>query len=216
MALNLLIVDDHPLVRSGICHELEERLDDANIVEAGSVAEAIDVLAATTIDVAVLDLRLNAESGLDIARHIVDNGLTAQCVVLTSYASPQNIVTSHETGCVVAFLEKSLDVEPLVAAIDAAANGLSSLTVASVRAAEAAIHRDGCYNPTDFTKRERSIAESVADGLSDSAIAEKLNLAGSTVRNNLTAIYRKLSVESRTQLAALVWATRGTDPSFSA
>lgn len=214
MAIELLVVDDHPLVRTGICHALAEELSDVHINEASTVSEAIDVVMSRPIDVAVLDLRVGPDSGLTVAEKVASEGLGVRCIVLTSFASPQNLVAAHETGSVTAFIEKTLDVGPLVSAVRAAVDGLSSLTLATVRAAQAEIERDGQYNPIDFTMRERSIAELVADGLSDTAIAEKLNLAGSTVRNNLTAIYRKLGVESRTQLAALVWTTRRTDPAF--
>jgi DNA-binding NarL/FixJ family response regulator len=59
-----------------------------------------------------------------------------------------------------------------------------------------------------LTKRELEIAELIADGLSDAEISETLHLASSTVRNNLTTIYQKVGVESRTLLAGLVWESR--------
>ena len=66
----------------------------------------------------------------------------------------------------------------------------------------------GALDRDILTKRELEIAELIADGLSDAEISETLHLASSTVRNNLTTIYQKVGVESRTLLAGLVWESR--------
>ena len=137
------------------------------------------------------------------------------CVVLTSFASPQSILAAFDTGVVNAFLEKSLDIEPLAAAIEAASNGFSSLTLSVAREAARDIENAGGYNPAEFTERENAIAQLVADGLSDTAIAEELHVACSTIRNHLTSIYRKLNVDSRTQLASRVWRQRASSPALA-
>ena len=98
------------------------------------------------------------------------------------------------------------------AAIDAASKGFSSLTLSVAREAARDIQSEGGYNPAEFTERENAIAQLVADGHSDTAIAEELNIASSTIRNHLTSIYRKLDVESRTQLASRVWRQRASSP----
>ena len=78
----------------------------------------------------------------------------------------------------------------------------------SSRAAAAELGSQGALDRDSLTKRELEIAELIADGLSDSEISETLHLAPSTVRNNLTTIYQKVGVESRTLLAGLVWESR--------
>ncbi len=207
--MRVLLVDDHPMVRRGIKAGLESTFEnDIEISEAGSVAEAIAAFDSDTFDVAVLDLRLGEGSGLDVARHITENDLSTRCVVFTSVKSPRSVIAAFESGSVSAYLEKDSDLEPLAEAMEAAAKGFSMLSHADARAAAAELGSQGALDRSSLTKRELEIAELIADGLSDSEISETLHLAASTVRNNLTTIYQKVGVESRTLLAGLVWESR--------
>ncbi len=212
--MNVLVVDDHPLVRTGIAAALQLKIPDAAIHEAGSTVEAVGVLGEHDIDVVTLDLRLEEGSGLEVARHIAEHDMSTLCVVFTSVASPHALVAAFNTGVVTAFLEKGVEVDPLAEAVQAASEGRVLLNERDIRGALDQIRSSG-LDPTLFTPREGSIAELVADGLSDVLIARKLNISSSTVRNNLTTMYRKAGVESRTQLAALVWDTRFKLAQFS-
>ena len=155
-----------------------------------------------------MDLRLGEGSGLDIARHITDSDLPTRCVVFTSVKSPRSLIAAFESGSVSAYLEKDSDLEPLTEAIDATVKGFSMLTHSDARTAAAERGSQGALDRDILTKRELEIAELIADGLSDAEISETLHLASSTVRNNLTTIYQKVGVESRTLLAGLVWERR--------
>tara|TARA_B100001996_G_scaffold88968_1_gene65986 strand:+ start:925 stop:1566 length:642 start_codon:yes stop_codon:yes gene_type:complete len=207
--MKVLLVDDHPMVRMGIKAGLESTFEEGvEITEAGSVAEAIAALDDAVFDIAVLDLRLGEGSGLDVARHISENDLSARCVVFTSVKSPRSLIAAFESGSVSAYLEKDSDLKPLAEAMEATAKGFSMLTHADARAAAAELGSQGALDRDSLTKRELEIAELIADGLSDAEISEALHLASSTVRNNLTTIYQKVGVESRTLLAGLVWESR--------
>ncbi len=207
--MKVLLVDDHPMVRMGIRAGLESTFgDNVEIVEAESVAEAVVAVDSGSFDIAVLDLRLGEGSGLDIARHITDSDLPTRCVVFTSVKSPRSLIAAFESGSVSAYLEKDSDLEPLTEAIEATVKGFSMLTHSDARTAAAELGSQGALDRDLLTKRELEIAELIADGLSDAEISETLHLASSTVRNNLTTIYQKVGVESRTLLAGLVWESR--------
>ena len=120
MQHKILILDDHPLVRSGIRVSLEDTFPDCEVWEASTVDEAISITEENSPTVAVIDLRLQDESGLQYAEYVAREEKDIPCVVLTSFSSPQSILAAFDTGAVNAFLEKSLDIEPLAAAIDAA------------------------------------------------------------------------------------------------
>ncbi|MBL6635794.1 MAG: response regulator transcription factor [Ilumatobacteraceae bacterium] len=209
--MNLLIVDDHPLVRTGIRTGLEGYFSESSIREAGSVAEALDLLSSSTIDVAILDLRLGDGSGIEIADRIADLDIDTRCVIFTSVITPLAVIGAFNSGTVYAIVEKGVDIVPLGQAVQNAANGLSSLTAVAVKRAEEEITLSGGLGSIELTERERTIAELVADGLSDRDISQTLSLAASTVRNNLSTIYTKLHVESRTQLAILIWRQRSIE-----
>ena len=207
--MKVLLVDDHPMVRMGNRAGLESTFGEGvEIIEAESVAEAVAALDGGSFDIAVLDLRRGEASGLDIARHITDSDLSTRCVVFTSVKSPRSLIAAFESGSVSAYLEKDSDLEPLTEAIEATAKGFSMLTHSDARAAAAELGSQGALDREILTKRELEIAELIADGLSDAEISETLHLASSTVRNNLTTIYQKVGVESRTLLAGLVWESR--------
>lgn len=204
--IHILIVDDHAVVRDGIRVNLERAIPEATVSEVGAVAEAVEILEKEVIDIVILDLRLDDGSGLEVAAAIRDRGIQSRCVVFTSVGSPAAVVEAFDTGVVSSFLEKGVDVEPLVAAIRSAyAGGGREEAVSAVKAAAQAIKDSGGFDFSTLTKRERSIAELVAEGLSDADIASALYIALPTVRNNLTAIYKKAGVSSRTRLAGLVW-----------
>ena len=207
--MKVLLVDDHPMVRMGIRAGLESTFgEDVEIIEAESVPEAVEALDGGLFDIAVLDLRLGEGAGLDIARYITDSDLSTRCVVFTSVKSPRSLIAAFESGSVSAYLEKDSDLEPLTEAIEATAKGFSMLTHSDARAAAAELGSQGALDREILTNRELEIAELIADGLSDAEISDTLHLASSTVRNNLTTIYQKVGVESRTLLAGLVWESR--------
>jgi len=209
--MNLLIVDDHPLVRAGVRAGLEGYFSGSEIREAGSVEEALTALTATSIDVAILDLRLGDGSGIEIADKVAELDLDTRCVIFTSVITPLAVIGAFNSGTVYAIVEKGVDIVPLGQAVQNAANGLSSLTSIAVKRAEEEISLSGGLGSTQLTERERTIAELVADGLSDRDISKSLSIAASTVRNNLTTIYAKLHIESRTQLAILIWRQRSIE-----
>lgn len=198
--MKVLVVDDHPLLRNAVAHAISTSIDDSEVIQVGTVAESIASLEDNSVDIVALDLRLDDESGLDVARYITSNDLRARCVVFTSVITPQAKMAAFETESVTAFLEKGFDADFLVEAIVASAKGFASLTLADYRAAEEELRASGDITPSMLTPRESEIADLVGDGLADSEIAEKLFLATSTVRNHLQNIYAKVNVDSRNQL----------------
>lgn len=206
--MKILVLDDHPVVRTGIKAGLEAELPHLEIAEATNLAEANELVDEGDIEIAILDLRLKEESGLHLAVRIADNGLATRCIVLTSVLTPRILIDAFNTGTVVACLEKDSDLNPLIEAISAAAKGMSSLTPLDVRSAEKELRNQGKLVVGDLTPRELEISFLIADGLTDTEISDDLHLATSTVRNTLSNIYKKLGLDGRTQLAAAIWELR--------
>lgn len=207
-SISIVLIDDHPIVRSGIS-TLMSLTNDLNVVgEAESVATAIELLGQVDPDIAVLDLRLPDGPGLDVARWIAENRRRTRCVVLTSVPTDRAIVAAYETGAVMAFLAKEADIDPLLNAIRQVAQGHALLDAFTVRDASARLDQSGVHQLDALSERELKIAQLVAAGLSDTQIAEQLHVSLSTVRNALSSMYSKLSIERRTQLVRLVWLAR--------
>lgn len=207
-SISIVLIDDHPIVRSGIS-TLMSLTNDLNVVgEAESVATAIELLGQVDPDIAVLDLRLPDGPGLDVARWIAENRRRTRCVVLTSVPTDRAIVAAYETGAVMAFLAKEADIDPLLDSIRQVAQGHALLDAFTVRDASARLDEYGVHQLDALGERELKIAQLVAGGLSDTQIAEQLHVSLSTVRNALSSMYSKLSIERRTQLVRLVWLAR--------
>ena len=209
----ILLVDDHETVRMGVGAALRHHWESDSrggpeIVEADSVSSALQQLSETVIDVAIVDLRLGDGSGLQIAQAVSDNRLDTRCVVLTSLKSPRALIKCFETGAVAAFIEKADGIKNLIEAVEVAANGYSMLDARDVAAARQQLIDQGGLDRSLLTEKENRFADLVADGFSDQEIADQMFVAATTVRNVLSRIYKKLDIEGRNRLSAMVWQDR--------
>jgi DNA-binding NarL/FixJ family response regulator len=185
----------------GICGGLAQELTTEHVIhEASTVAEAIELLDNNDVDVAILDLRLVDESGLEVARYISDNGINTRSIVLTSHASDRTMVAAYDAK-VAAFIEKSTEFGPL---LDAIMDTSTNTFVADAADAANGLKVAGAFNPDVLTPRQNEIANLAAWGMTDGELAEHIFVSEKTVRNTLSEIYRKLNVANRTQLAVLV------------
>jgi len=208
---SVVLIDDHAVVRSGFKALLSTN-DDINVIgDADSVTEGIKLVEALNPEVAVLDLRLPDGSGLDVARWIAKNNSTTRCIVLTSVPTDRAMVAAFASGAVSAFLTKESQIEGLTHAIRDVAQGKTLFDGFSARAAAARLEAHGYDHLDKLSIREREMADLVADGFSDEHIASTTCSAVSTVRNNLSSAYAKLSIDSRTQLSRIIWLSRMDD-----
>lgn len=209
----ILLVDDHETVRMGVGAALRHHWESdtesgPEIIEADSVRSALQKLGETVVDVAIIDLRLGDGSGLQIAQAVSDNRLETRCVVLTSLKSPRALIKCFETGAVAAFIEKADGIKNLIEAVEVAANGYSMLDARDVAAARQQLIEQGGLDRSLLTEKENRFADLVADGFSDQEIADQMFVAATTVRNVLSRIYKKLDIEGRNRLSAMVWQDR--------
>ncbi len=209
----ILLVDDHETVRMGVGAALRHHWESdshggPDIIEADSVSSALQQLSETVIDVAIVDLRLGDGSGLQIAQAVSDNRLDTRCVVLTSLKSPRALIKCFETGAVAAFIEKADGIKNPIEAVQVAANGYSMLDARDVAAARQQLIDQGGLDRSLLTEKENRFADLVDDGFSDQEIADQMFVAATTVRNVLSRIYKKLDIEGRNRLSAMVWQDR--------
>lgn len=210
---SILVVDDHETVRLGVSAALQNEWGHPSeggptILQADSVATALDVVREQRVEIAILDLRLSEGSGIQIADAVRDEGLPTRCIILTSVSSPKVIIRAFDTGVVVAVIEKSQGIGPLVEAIEVGLRGHTILTARDADEARRQLVNNGALNRALLSDKENRYADLVADGLSDQEIAEQMFVASTTVRNVLSRIYKKLEIDGRNKLSALVWAER--------
>ncbi|MDY5585092.1 MAG: response regulator transcription factor [Arcanobacterium sp.] len=203
--IQVMIIDDHEVVRRGIA-EVVDRADGLKVIaEAGSVAEAVRRGELMTPDVALVDLRLPDGTGIDIIEQLREVSPNTRCVVLTSFDDDDALAASLEAGAK-AYLLKSVRGAEITEVIKAVFGGrvlLDERTVTRRRAD----HDD----PTaDLTPSERKVLELIGDGLSNREIGEKLGVAEKTVKNHITSLLAKMGMQRRTQVAAWVAGQRAS------
>jgi DNA-binding NarL/FixJ family response regulator len=197
----VLVVDDHPIVLSGLV-ALVESEDGLELVgTARTVADALDTQ--TRPDVAVVDLRLPDGDGIDLGTALKRRWPELRVVVLTMHADDDAVVRCLGSG-LDGYLLKDSDPEDVLTAIHSAARGTLVLgrgAAAPVVAAAAAAPRSGTLTALDA--RELEILELLARGLPTSQVAARLFIAPKTVRNRVSVMLGKLGVGSREQAVQL-------------
>jgi DNA-binding NarL/FixJ family response regulator len=201
--IRILLVDDHPVVRSGIRAMLLDQPDFALVGEAATGEEGVEEAARLEPDVVLMDLQLGGGShGGEATRRITAAGPRAPHVlVLTTFDSDSDILAAIEAGAT-GYLLKDAPPEKLHAAIRSAAAGDSTLAPS---VASRLLGRMRAPSAT-LTGRELEVLGLVAEGLSNRQISKQLFLSETTVKTHLVHIYAKLEVDSRT--AAVAAATR--------
>ena len=183
--IRVAVVDDHPLVREGTA-ALVARAEDMEIAGVAGSLEELRPILETPVDVLLLDLRLGQESGFDLLRAAA--APMPAVVVLTSYDYPQYADAALRLGAA-GFVVKTAPTAELLDAIRrAAAGGLAF----GVRPGKGVM----------MSERERSVLRLVVDGASNDEIGARLGISSRTVESHLRRLFERLSVASRTELAA--------------
>ncbi len=194
MTVRIVVVDDHPVVRAGIVGLLGVE-DDLEVGgEAGDGAEALDVVAATSPHVVLMDLRMPRMDGVTATGRIGAEHPDVRVVVLTTYETDGDILRAVEAGAT-GYLLKDTPREDLVAAVRAAARGETVLAPSVARRLVAQMRGGG----ERLTARELEVLGGVARGLSNAEIGAALFIAEATVKTHLLRVFTKLDVTDRTR-----------------
>lgn len=202
--LNIMLVDDHEVVRMGLRMVLEQVPDVKILVEAGSAEEAVRLCSTYQPDVVIMDIRMPpGNSGIDACRTIVERWPQIHVIMLTSYADDELIGDAIEAGAV-GYVLKQAGTGELVRALDAVRKGAALLDPSVTRRVLAMMRQRGENKPDpfkDLTEREVDILRLLAEGKSNTEIAEALVLSDKTVRNHISVILDKLHVNNRVEAA---------------
>lgn len=194
----VLLVDDHPVLRSGVAAILGT-FPDIEVVASAGDPEAVTALVADAApDVVVLDLGLGTRNGVDLIPGLVR---TTRVLVFTATATDVSIMRALDAGAT-GYLLKDATAEELAAAVRAAATGTAVYTRA---VAERMLDRGRRPDET-LTPRELDVLELLADGSTNRAIAGRLFMSESTVKTHLVRVFAKLGVDGRA--GAVAEATR--------
>lgn len=203
--IQILIADDHAVVRAGLRALLERQGSFRVVGEASTGEEAITKAQELQPDVAVLDIRMPGLSGIEACRQIVDTVEDCKVVMLTSYAEDELLFAAIQAGASGYVLKRIGDNE-LVHAVERVSRGegmldpaMTATVFAEMRKATEAQHAAAF---ADLTPQELAVLALVAEGMTNRQIAVKLYLGEGTVRNYVSSVLTKIGVSNRAEAAA--------------
>jgi NarL family two-component system response regulator LiaR len=199
--IRVLIVDDHPMVVSGLMDFLFAYDELEAVGEAHNGVEAVEFCANHEVDVVLMDMVMPLMDGSEATRRILALGKQVRIIVLTSFHEQDLVQQALKAGAT-SYLLKNVTAEELVAAIQAAHRGRSIL---APEATEALIEatRQGPEIGFDLTKREREVLALLVDGLTNLEISQQLSIGMATVKYHLTNIFSKLGAKNRVEAATI-------------
>ncbi len=205
--MSILIVDDHEVVRNGIRAYLGT-LPEFNVVgEAVSGEEAISMVTELIPDIVLLDLIMPGMDGVEATRRIKQISPRTQVVVLTSYHEDVHIFPALKAGAI-AYILKDMKMDKLVEVLHRALQGEVTLHPrVAARVLENIRGENTEEQPlfTELTDRELDVLKLIANGMTNSQIAEKLVISENTVKGHVSNILSKLHLADRTQVAVYAW-----------
>ena len=198
--IRVAICDDHEMVREALAGVIAHEEGIEVVGATDTMATTMDLVDMEDPDVLVIDVRLQNESGLDVARSVIAKHPKIKIVVLTSFNSDEALVQAYELGAS-AFILKAGSADVLVRTIRDAAAGLRLINSAEVRAAAGELEKKGIGLIRELDANDRQIAKLISLGYSDKQIAETVFLGLQTVRNRVSRLLSRFDKENRTQLA---------------
>jgi DNA-binding NarL/FixJ family response regulator len=209
--IRLLVVDDHTSFRESLVFMIDMVEDLQVIAQAGSVEDARQAIETHPIDVALLDLDLAGERGVEIIPLLRMHHPNAVAVILTANTGTRSRASAVAAGAV-GIVHKTASIADVVDTVRRAHAGeplISPREAAELReqgSLQQVSDAEARRALQELSPRERDVLRALATGLDNQGIADRLFVSAETVRSHIARIYRKLGVESRLQ--AVTFAVR--------
>jgi DNA-binding NarL/FixJ family response regulator len=192
--IRIALIDDHALVREGI-RALLEVLPHVEVVgEAGSGAEAFDLMQRTQVDILLMDVGLRDINGLELTRQLRERYPAIKVLILSMYDNQEYVSTSLAVGAS-GYVLKEAPSREIVAAIEAIAAGGSFYSGDIARKLAKPIPSED-----ELTPREREVLLMLAQGLNNKIMARTLQISVRTVETHRLSIRRKLAIDKPADL----------------
>ena len=193
--MDIVVIDDHHLIRSGLIAALAET--EFNVVaEASTVSEGLAIINKFQPEIALVDINLGISSGLDLIQTAISQKSKCKFVVLTMHDQSEILESAKSAGAS-AFVTKGAAINDLIQIMNCISDGSNKFMKAGeLKQAKQVIE----FN---LTNRELEVLSLLPTGATASAIAGMLFLTEPTVKTHLSAIYRKLSATNRAQAVSI-------------
>jgi DNA-binding NarL/FixJ family response regulator len=198
VSLRLVLIEDHPALRDGL--ELLLAREGLEVVgSAGTAAEGESLVLALDPDVALVDIRLGDESGIDVARRLLDDDPERRVVLYTGSADVELLVSGLDSGARGYALKDGTPSELVLALTTVAQGG----TWVDPRLRPQLLSRQATQRLPSLSPREREIMDLLAQGLTGEQVAERLVLSPETVKTHIRNAMGKLEASTRVHAVAI-------------
>lgn len=204
--IRVVLVDDQPLIRTGLRVLIADAPDLEVVGEAGNGAEAVELVTRLCPDVAVMDIRMPGMDGIEATRRILaDPELPTHVLVLTTFDDDDYVYGALRAGAS-GFLVKDLALETILDGVRVVAAGDALLAPGITRRliGEFAARPDASARPrksaAGITEREREVLTLVGRGLSNTEIAQELTISVATAKAHVARLFTKLDARDRVHL----------------
>lgn len=202
MAVNIMIADDHSMIREGLKQLLELEGDFKVIQEAGDGVECLQKLEYIVPDILLLDINMPRLNGLEVLQKMKDRGIRVKVLVLTVHNEVEYLLKAIDIG-INGYLLKDSESAELRKAILSVVNGddyIQPSLIPLLNAKMIVRDKDSLKIET-LTRRELEVLKLLSVGMYNKEIAEQLNISERTVKNHVSNIFKKIEVADRTQAA---------------
>lgn len=197
--MRILLVDDHPLFREGLRLMLASLDAGAQILQAGSAEEALQMAPTTApVDLILLDFKLPGMSGLEALDPIRTAYSDARLVILSGETAPAGVNASIEAGAM-GYIPKTSSPEVLMSALRLVMSNGVYLPAEIMLAAQVSEQRDERQPRPSLTDRQHAVLKLLVEGAPNKRIAQLLNIGEATVKTHIAGVFRALGVRNRTE-----------------
>jgi DNA-binding NarL/FixJ family response regulator len=201
--ISIVLADDHPVVRKGLKLSIEEDPDLKVVAEAGDGQRALELIKELSPQLALLDIEMPKQSGLEVAREVTRLGLETKIIFLSFHKDEDFFRAAIETGGQ-GYLLKDSATDEIVSAVHTVMAGQvyisSAITMQLLRGNDIQVPAPADSLTRDLTPSENRILKLIGDGLSSKEIGAEISVHYRTVENHRTNICRKLGIEGANAL----------------
>jgi two-component system nitrate/nitrite response regulator NarL len=207
-SIKILVIDDHPLLRDGVCSTLESEEDFKVVAQGASYDDAMQLAKEHLPDIIFLDISMPG-GGVNAAREIHSSLPNIKLVMLTVSEDEKDVLSALQAGAS-GYILKGIGGKELINAVHTISRGETFINAGLAASILLNSSHQGVDTPSSpqnkldkLNKRESSILKALERGLTNKQIADELFLSEKTIKHYMTSIMQKLEVKNRVEAALM-------------